>query len=140
TTDVHKVNLWLVEKEVVMQCSYLQTFIQCHTHHGVHFILKKNHVPHDHGFALHTGGESSPGSESHKRSHTGLLNGDSDIILGLTDFKGILLFVERGLKAGDGFDLCRIQDIFSGETNRSGLKEQSGTETGGTEHHNQRER
>jgi hypothetical protein len=61
-------------------------------------------------------GESRPGSESHKGSHAVLLNGDSDIVLGLTEFKGILLLVQRPLKAGDVFDLCCIQTIFSGAT------------------------
>jgi hypothetical protein len=36
------------------------------------------------------------------------VNSDSNVIPGLTDLKGILLFVQRSFKAGYGFDLCGV--------------------------------
>ena len=40
----------------------------------------------------------------------------------LADLKGVLLFVQHPLEAGDGFDLYCVQAAFGGETNRAAEK------------------
>jgi hypothetical protein len=60
SSDVHEVNLRLVEKEVIVQRSHFQTFIERHAHYRVHFILEENHIPHDHDPILRAWSEGCP--------------------------------------------------------------------------------
>src|ERR1700745_3017104 len=47
----------------------------------------------------------------------------------LADLKGVLLFVQHPLEAGDGFDLYCVQAAFGGETNRAAAKKENSAET-----------
>src|SRR5262249_31706795 len=49
TGDVHEVDLWLIEKEVVMQGCYLQPARERGVHRRGNFILENDGVAHDHG-------------------------------------------------------------------------------------------
>jgi hypothetical protein len=46
--DVHVENPGILEKELIVQRSYLQTVIQKRGHHGVHFVFQQHQIAHNH--------------------------------------------------------------------------------------------
>src|SRR5450759_3416393 len=74
--DVHEINLRFVEKEMVVKRGDRKAVVQCDAHHGIHLVLEKHGVAHDHRAAHFPLGERRPRGQSHERRHRPTVRGN----------------------------------------------------------------
>ena len=107
--DVHEIDLRLVVEKVVVQRSDGKAVVQRRAHHGIHFILKKHGVAHDHDAAHLCFCESRPRSQSHEWRHGPAVHDYLHIVARRGDLKDTFSGAPCTLDPGDLFDAVRVE-------------------------------
>ena len=105
-TDVHKVDLWLIEEEVIVKRRDFEACFDCR----VHLILKHDGVAHHGGLR---GGmsrrERGPRRETHERRHGPLVDLDFDVSPWFGDLENALFGDQLSLDAGGLLNGGRVE-------------------------------
>ena len=107
--DVHEIDFRLVEEEMIVQGGDVDSILEEHAHHRVHFILEQHEVAGDHRFGLLALHERGPRRQAHERRHPPPVHRNRQVATRRGDFKHALCGVERAFEAGELFELVGIQ-------------------------------